>query len=265
MTTLTVSALYRYPVKSLRGDAHAALEIDARGFRFDRHWMVVDERGHFLTQRQLPRMALVDASVGDDGGLTLRAPGMPDIAIAPAADTRLPVTVWKDSVDASLAGPEAADWLGRFLERPCRLVQFAPDVVRAVDPAFATPADQTGFSDGFPFLLISQASLDALNARLEHPLPMLRFRPNIVVTGCAPHAEDDWRVIRIGEVVFRVVKPCSRCAIPTIDPATGLRGPEPLRTLTTYRRHGNMVFFGQNLIHDGPGRLETGMRVEVLE
>lgn len=265
MSLLTLSHLYRYPVKSLRGTQHSALDIDGRGFRFDRHWMVVDEQGHFLTQRELPEMALVETTVADDGTLSLRAPGMPELAIQSQNGQRIPVTVWEDTVEATLADPAADAWLSHFLAQPCRLVQFADDVQRALDPDYAAPSDQTGFADGFPFLLISQGSLDDLNARLEQPLPMQRFRPNLVVSGCEPFAEDRWRVIRIGGVVFRVVKPCARCAITTIDPDTALRSAEPLRTLAGYRRHNNMVMFGQNLIHDGPGRLEAGMAVEVLE
>ena len=137
--------------------------------------------------------------------------------------------------------------------------------IRAVDPDYARPADQVGFADGFPFLLISQASLDHLNRRLAAPLPMLRFRPNLVVSGCEPYAEDGWRHLRIGDLEFRVAKPCSRCIIPTIDPTTAQRSAEPLRTLRGYRRRDNKVYFGQNLIHDALGRLEVGMPVEVLE
>lgn len=265
MSTLTLTHLYRYPVKSLRGAQHPALDIGAKGFSFDRHWMVVDAQGHFLTQRQLPKMALIATRIDAGGVLTLSAPDMPDITLQGTTQQRMPVTVWEDTVEATLADPAADAWLSRFLAQACRLVQFAEDVQRALDPDYAAPSDQTGFADGFPFLLISQASLDDLNARLEQPLPMQRFRPNLVVSGCEPFAEDRWRVIRIGGVVFRVVKPCARCAITTIDPETALRSPEPLRTLAGYRRHNNMVMFGQNLIHDGPGRLEAGMAVEVLE
>jgi uncharacterized protein YcbX len=143
-------------------------------------------------------------------------------------------------------------------------VHFPDDSRRAVDPDYAAPADQVGFADGFPFLLISQASLDDLNARLDQPVPMLRFRPNLVVSGCGPYAEDGWKRIRIGDIEFRVAKPCSRCIIPTIDFATGERAREPLQTLMTYRKRDNKVYFGQNLLHDAGGRLEVGTQVEVL-
>jgi hypothetical protein len=190
---------------------------------------------------------------------------MPDLAIDPAAEGRMEVVVWGDAVQASPAGADADAWLSGFLGLPCRLVCFPDDAVRSVDPGFARPSDQVGFADGFPFLLISQASLDDLNGRVDEAVSMLRFRPNLVVDGCDAYAEDDWRRIRIGDIEFRVAKPCSRCVIPTIDPATGLRGQEPLRTLMSYRRRDNKVYFGQNLIHDGFGRLAVGMPLEVLE
>ncbi len=265
MTVLTLSALYRYPVKSLRGEAYGALEVGRSGLCGDRQWMVVDRAGRFVTQRQQPRMALVSTRLADDGTLHLAAPGMPDLTVASGGAACTEVVVWGDRLEAALAGVEAHAWLSDFLALDCRLVRFAEDVSRAVDPAYAAAGDQVAFADGFPFLLISQASLDDLNARLERPVPMLRFRPNLVVEGCAPYAEDGWRRIRIGDVGFRVAKPCSRCIIPTIDPATGERGREPLRTLMTYRRRDNKVFFGQNLVHDGGGRLTVGMPVEVLE
>jgi len=183
MAGLTLSALYRYPVKSLAGEQFQGLNVEGRGFSFDRHWMVVDAKGKFLTQRQQPRMSLIGASVDSKGALLLRAPGMPDARFGSQVEDRVAVIVWGDSVQAAPAGPQADAWLSEFLDLPCRLVCFPEDVVRTVDPDFAKASDQVGFADGFPFLLISQASLDDLNGRLEQPVPMLRFRPNLVVGG----------------------------------------------------------------------------------
>ncbi len=261
----TLAAIYRYPVKSLRGEAFATLDVDSRGLAFDRHWMVVDDNGAFLSQRQLPRMALIDARVLDDGGLSLSAPAMPTLRIGPHSDASASVVIWADRVEAALADRRAGQWLGRFLQRPCRLVFMPAATTRPVDPDYAAENDQVGFADGFPFLLISQGALDELNDRLWRPVPMHRFRPNLVVDGCAPHAEDGWRRIRIGGIEFRIAKPCSRCIVPSIAISTGERGPEPLRTLSTYRKRDNKIYFGQNLIHVGVGRLEVGMSVEVLE
>ena len=266
MSGIVLSELYFYPVKSLRGIKLERAPVDRRGIRFDRHWMLVDPEGRFVTQRQSPRMALVGTRL-IPGGLRLCAPGMPDLEIPgdDGAGDPVQVQVWRDQCLARSAGDPAAAWLSRFLERPCRLVYLPESTVRPVDPDYARSGDQVGFSDGFPFLLLSEASLEDLNSRLDTPLPMQRFRPNLVVRGCLPYAEDGWRRIRIGEIRFRVVKPCSRCAIPTIDTRTGEKGVEPLRTLNRYRRRGNQVYFGQNLIQEDQGELRVGAPVEILE
>ena len=226
--------------------------------------MVIDDNARFLTQRQQAWMSLVDVRLDADDVLHLAAPGMAPLSVERSGPQALEVSVWNDRVSAELVGAEADAWLSEFIGQACRLVHMPDRTQRAVDPEFAAADDQVGFADGFPFLLISQASLDDLNARLDRPLPMLRFRPNLVISGCAPYAEDDWRRIRIGALEFRVAKACSRCVIPTIDYATGERGREPLQTLMTYRRRDNKIYFGQNLIHEGTGRLERGMPVEVL-
>ncbi|WP_457672984.1 MOSC domain-containing protein [Thiolapillus sp.] len=262
---MRLSGLYRYPVKSLRGESLETMEVGSRGPLHDRHWMLVNDEGRFLTQRELPRMALVRPLITETG-LRLQAPGQPDLEVAPVSDEDLEVQVWRDRCLARVMNPEADRWLSDFLGVSARLVYLPEDRARQVDPDYARPGEQVGFADGFPFLLISRASLDDLNERMGRVLPMERFRPNLVVEGCGPYAEDSWKRIRIGELTFRVVKPCSRCVIPTVNPETGEReGNEPLKTLMSYRKEGNNVYFGQNLLHDGPGRLQTGMAVEVLE
>lgn len=262
---MKLTGLYRYPVKSLRGEELTRMIVSVRGADRDRHWMVVNEEGRFLTQRELPRMVLIRPTVLN-GGLKLSAPGMPELEVAPESWERLEVRVWNDRCLARVMSDDADHWLSRFLGVPCRLVYLPDEEHRVVDPGYGQPQDEVGFTDGFPFLLISQASLDDLNRRMGKALPMERFRPNLVVEGCEPYAEDRWKRIRIGDLSFRVVKPCSRCVIPTVNPDTGEReGNEPLKTLMTYRKQGNQVFFGQNLIHDGEGELEVGMPVEVIE
>ncbi len=263
---IRLSALNIYPVKSMRGIALPAAELDALGLRHDRRWMVVDEQGQFLTGRQLPRLLLIQPALSPAGALTLVFPDGTRLAVPPAAPDapRLPVQVWRDTVEALAVDADVDAALSEFLGRPCRLVSFAEDVVRPVDPDYARPGDRTGFADGFPLLLISEASLADLNTRLLVPLPMARFRPNLVVSGCAPYAEDDWREIRIGDIPFELVKPCSRCVMTTTNPDTGAReGQEPLRTLATYRRCGNKVYFGQNVVHRGRGLLRVGDAVTV--
>jgi uncharacterized protein YcbX len=192
---------------------------------------------------------------------------MPPLRVACRDDgPRERVTVWKDRVPAVDQGDEAADWFAAFLGAPCRLARLPDDYARRVDGRYARrPDDQTGFADGYPFLLLSEASLDDLNGRLASPLEMRRFRPNIVVAGCAPFAEDGWRRFRVGPIGFDVVKPCARCVVTTTDQETAERGVEPLRTLATYRRVRNKAMFGQNLVHEGSGVIRVGDPVEIVE
>ncbi len=261
-----LSGLMIYPVKSLAAIELNLSEVDRLGLRHDRRWMVVNAAGKFLSQRELPQMALIRQTLSADG-LTLSTDGKPDLhlPITPRETSRIEVAVWHDHIQAIPCGSRADNWLSDALGQSCRLVYFPDGEERQVDPEYAESQDRTAFSDGFPLLLISEASLEDLNARLEQKLPMSRFRPNLIVRGCNAYAEDNWHRIRIGELDCRVVKPCSRCTITTVDPKTAQRGPEPLKTLAGYRRQGNKVFFGQNLLHNGPGFLEVGMRVEILD
>jgi uncharacterized protein YcbX len=210
-------------------------------------------------------MALVDVRLGADG-LSLDAPGMPTLTIPyTGGGEHLRVQIWNDRCDSERVGEAADTWLGEFLGLACHLVRFPDAARRQVDTRYARPGDQVGFADGFPLLLISQASLDGLNARLQDRVDMRRFRPNLVVSGCEAHAEDGWRRLRIGELEFEVAKPCSRCPIPGIDPDTAQRGPEVLKVLAQYRRgDDNKVYFGQNVLHRGSGELRIGQAVEVL-
>ena len=266
MSALRVTELWVYPVKSCRGISLDRAQVEARGVRWDRHWMVVDPAGRFLTQRQLPVMAMVETAL-TAASLILRAPGAPDLELPlSAGGAELVVTVWRDTVPALAVSAAADRWLSECLGTECRLVHFSADARRPVDPDYGAPGDETAFSDGFPLLLVGQGSLDELNRRSPQPIAMARFRPNLVVGGAVPHAEDGWRRIRVGTVSLRVVKPCSRCAITTVDPDRGIRdGSEPLQTLSTYRPRDGKVYFGQNLIPDGPGEIRVGDLLEVIE
>jgi uncharacterized protein YcbX len=260
-----LSGLYVYPIKSCGGVAAEELEVDERGFRHDRRWMLVDEANQFISQRELPRMALIGVRIGPDG-LVASAPGMTSLQVPflPPDGKPLRARIWDDVVETLPVGAGADRWFERSLGVKCRLVYLPEESVRPVDPDYGREGDQVGLADGFPFLLISEASLAELNARLERPLPMNRFRPNLVVGGCDPFAEDGWKHIRIGPITLRVVKPCARCAITTVDQGTATRGKEPLRTLATFRKHGSKVLFGQNLVHDETGILRVGDPVETL-
>jgi len=267
--SMHLSSLYRFPLKSAAGESLQRCASDSLGLLGDRRWMVVAAgTGRFLTQRILPRMALLQAHWQGDTALKLAAPGMPELLVrVPDDKTMRCVQVWSANPVVPDAGETAAAWLSDFLGQACRLVYLPEDDGIQVDLDYARLGEHTAFSDGFPFLLIGQASLDDLARRVGRPLEMLRFRPNLVVSGAEPYAEDGWKRIRIGQLTFRVVKPCSRCVIPTLDPATGERAPdrEPLNTLLSYRKGPGGVFFGQNLIAEGRGELEVGMPVERLE
>jgi uncharacterized protein YcbX len=262
---IRVSGIFIYPVKSCGGSTVQAARVGATGFDLDRRWMVVDGDGQFLTQRKHPSLALVNVRV-EDNRLVFSAEGLRDLEIFADGEGRLPneVKVWKDTCRAVDEGGDAASWFSEHLGLEVRLVRLAGDDARPLGGAKSRPDDFVSFADAFPFLLLSQESLDGLNERLAEDLPMNRFRPNIVVSGCRPHAEDDWNRISIGGLPFRVAKPCARCVVTTTDQATGERGPEPLRTLAGYRSIGGEVLFGQNLIHEGRGVLRVGDEVTVL-
>lgn len=261
---LHVKALYRYPVKSAGATTLAEADVTPRGFAHDRRWMIVDDAGQFITQRTHPRLARVLVDVVAFG-LQLGIAGEPPCPVEPVEDApSMQVTIWEDDVEAVDAGEEPAAWLSRVLGTSCRLVYMPETTRRPVDPAYGAPHDVVSFADAYPVLLTTEASLAEVNGRLDQPVSMARFRPNIVLNGAIPFEEDAWRVVRIGEVRFRLVKPCARCAIVTLDVAAGEFRKEPLHTLATYRRRDGKVYFGQNGIPDGIGRIRVGDTVEVL-
>lgn len=257
-----------YPVKSCRGIPLRSARAEERGLRRDRCWMLVDEASCFLSQRSHPRLALVDVVLADDQ-VKLSAPSLSDILLPAAGGETLEVRVWQDSVTAARVSPAADTWLSDFLQTPCRLVYLPDAVRRPVDPTYARGDEHVSFADGFPYLLCAEESLADLNARLSAsgatPLTMDRFRPNLVVGGSEAYAEDGWQKLRIGAVTFRVVKPCARCIVTTVDQRTGERGEEPLRTLAGYRRRDDdRVLFGMNLVAENEGELSVGDAVEIL-
>lgn len=267
-----LSALYLYPIKSCRGTALAAAELTPAGLRHDREWLVVTPEGRFLTQREVPRLACIVPSLAADS-LAVEAPGLPPLAVPLAGAVERPaveVTVWRDRCLARDEGDDAARWFSAALAQPVRLVRFDPARRRATDPSWSRGLDgESRFSDGYPLLVLSQAALDDLNARLPQPLPVDRFRPNLLIDGCTAHAEDGWRALRAGDAEIALVKPCTRCAITTTNQQTGeVEGEEPLRTLRSYRWDARLrgITFGQNgIVAAGAGAVLTqGMRVEPL-
>ena len=268
MSRIELSQINLFPIKSCRGISLEGAELDRRGLAQDRRWMLVNDQGQFVTQRQLSKMSLINTQMTKEQ-VIVSFPGMDSLTLPLQIGNgrEVQVRVWEDDCLALEAGHEVNQWFSHALGQDLRLVYMPDSTERQVDPDYAQESDITSFSDGFPLLLISEASLEDLNERLEEPLTMSRFRPNLAVRGCPAYAEDNWTRIRIGEIEFDVVKPCSRCIVTTINPDTGERSTdsEPLRTLSLYRKKGNKVYFGQNLINRGMGKLEIGVSIEVLE
>jgi hypothetical protein len=305
-TSPGLASIHVYPLKGGRAIDLDESAVEPWGLAGDRRWLVADDAGRFVSQREEPALARVivryapvlpaplpgdeapadritgaeapadrapGASPLPTGFITLSAAGHPSLDVrapsaGPAAEM-IDVTVWRSKVSATAAGPDADGWLSRLLDRPVRLVYLDDPTRREVDPQYGTPSDRVSFADGFPLLLTTAGSLEELNRWLaedgDPPVPMNRFRPNVVAEGTAPWAEDRWRRIRIGTVTFRVAKPCGRCQVTTIDQTTGQRGRQPLKMLGRRRRFGQALVFGQNMIPDAPGIIRVGDRIRVLE
>jgi len=261
---ITLAALFTYPVKSCRGTEHRSVLLEQAGLEHDREWMFVTPGGRFLTQREEPRLARVDAVVEHDR-LTLSADGAGEACVPlDFAGSPGEVTIWRDQVSAFDQGDAPAAWISALLGRDARLVRIDPAARRRCDPAWTADAEaHSRFPDGYPLLVVSRASLDDLNSRLPAPLPMDRFRPNLVLDGLPPYGEDEVHEFTVQGIRLRVVKPCTRCSITTTNQSAGVvAGEEPLRTLQSYRwdaaLHG--VTFGQNtIVIEGAGsRLAVG-------
>ena len=263
-----ISEIYVYPVKSFAGISLDSAQLNEAGFEYDRQWMVTRPDGTFMTQRVYPQMALVETSISD-GRLVLSSFGMePHIvaAIDKNNGKRINTQVWGDPIQAWEHESQTGEWLSRALGVDCKLVSFPDDEIRQCARPLSKIGEHTLFADAFPLLLLSRGSLDDLNARLENPVGMDRFRPNIVVDGCEPLAEDHWQRITVGDVRLRVTRACARCSVPTVNQQTGvLSGPEPIHTLSSYRRREDgEVYFGINLVPETTGRLRIGDRVSIL-
>lgn len=248
--SVTLSALHIYPVKSLAGIAVAEAQVTGRGLRYDRRFMVVDPGGDFFTQRDIPKMATVWTEIVA-GKLRLAAPDVGEVEVdaEPAGGEPLTVKVWNSTCSAVAPSPEADRWLSAYLGAPCRLVYMPESSRRPVNPQYGGD-NAVSFADGYPFLVTNEASLADLNARLARPVPMNRFRPNLVLAGAGAFAEDGWGEFRVGSAGFRMAKPCGRCQVTTTDQATGeVMGPEPLSVLTAYRDSKEFgARFGMNAV-----------------
>ena len=261
-----VTRLRVHPLKGARATELESMEFDALGPRWDRRWMVVGLGGGMVTQRDTPRLAIVHPHL-ENGALRLEADGMDSLTLptTPTGDP-LGVTIHGTGAVGCAVSSDADAWLSSVLGRDVRLVFMREEDARATDPAYAG-GRLVSFADGFPALLVSERSVEELARRSGRDIPVERFRPNIVVTGAHPHDEDQWQRFTLGNLGFSGVKLCTRCKVTTTDQKTGVRDPdrEPLRTLALYRRIESAVYFGVNVVHDGPGRIAVEDRVEVLE
>ncbi len=269
----TVASLWRYPVKSCRGESLAHVEVEPWGVAQDRRWMVVDRDGRMITARELNRLLVVHPTL-TDVGLRLTVPGAPAVDVpVPDPAGQVPISIWSSRLTAADAGDGAAGWLSEALGRDVRLVHLDDPRRRPTSPTYSEPDDRVSLADGYPLLLTTTASADVVSEAADGPVPMDRYRPNLVVEGTEPWAEDTWRRFRIGDVTFRVVKGCARCVMTTMEPdhdaGSVARGAEPTRTLARLRRFGKGVWFGVNVIPDHPlpadATLVVGDTVEVLE
>ena len=267
---IRLASIHIYPMKAARAVNLDESRVEPWGLAGDRRWLLVDEDGRFISQREESSLARVVVSCGPDG-IRVSAEGRTGLVIAepPAAAALLKVRVWSSTLLAAAAGPAADAWFSAYLGRPARLVYLDDPTRRPVDPEFGRAGDVVSFADGYPLLLTSAGSLGELGGWLaaagERPVPMTRFRPSVVVAGAPPWAEDRWRRVRIGAVPFRVAKPCGRCMVTTTDQVTGERGRQPLKMLGRRRRFGQQLVFGQNLIPDAGGVIRVGDSVEILD
>ncbi|MDN3203117.1 MOSC domain-containing protein [Algoriphagus sediminis] len=261
---LKVSGLFIYPIKSLGGISLDSIEVQEAGFKYDRRWMLVDQNGMFITQRKHPKLALLKTKLEHDG-LVVSQKDDPNhklkINFSDQAIAKKRVVIWDDEVESDLLSPEYSKWFSAFLGFQVDLVKMPKDGQRPVDPKYAEKRENVSFADGMPYLIIGEEALNDLNGRLEKPVPMDRFRPNIVFSGGSAFEEDSWSYVRIGGVKFKVVKPCARCVLTTVNQDTGQTGKEPLKTLSTYRNFGNKVLFGQNALALESGKVSVGDQI----
>ncbi len=264
---LILTNLYIYPIKSLGGIAVDSAVVTSRGLQYDRRWMLIDDNNQALTQRQFPQMALLQVALLEEG-LTVHHKNNPAVTVSvpyPLTQSAGTVTVqiWDDICEAQLASNAINNWFSKALQINCRLVYMPETTTRMVDKNYAANQEITSFSDGYPLLIIGQSSLDELNTRLTKPLPMNRFRPNIVFTGGEAFKEDAFDEFTINGIQFFGVKLCARCVVTTINQDDAGKGKEPLKTLSTYRMKHSKIYFGQNLLHRGTGVISVGDAIHI--
>jgi len=266
MSSLTLNNIVIHPVKSLNGIELEEAAIEEKGLRFDRRWMLVNENGGAITQRTFPKLVFVRVRMEDDL-LTISDRNISQMPISfniHEHGEKVEVRVWDDVFMACEIKPELNQWFSDFLEKPVRLMKVPFDSTRVINQKYNTEQQSMGFQDSSPVLITFQESLDDLNGRMQIPVPMHRFRPNLIISGLDPYQEDDISRLQINGVVFKIFKSCSRCIFTTIDQETGQNGAEPLKTLSSYRQKGNDILFGASAYPENDGIIDLNSEVKVL-
>lgn len=265
---LQVSQLYIYPIKSLGGIALTAVNITDRGFEHDRRWMLVDDQGRFISQREAATMALLKVELTASGLQVYLLHEATDILLIPFAPYNshtVAVQIWDSSCKAMLVSDEADEWFSKKLGLSCRLVYMPDEAKIIIDERYNINNSVNSFADGYPILMISEASLNDLNGKTTETIPMDRFRPNLVFSGGDAFIENSMKEFEIDGLTFHGVKPCARCVVTTIDQSTATKGKEPLRTLATYRNTNNKIYFGENVIAANIGQINIGDTINILQ
>ncbi len=264
MSELIVSDLIVYPLKSARGIHLESMQLNELGPELDRRWMAIDSQGKFVTQRKLPKMCLIETAMTVDGSLELSVNGEEKLTVPAGGYEPKQSSIWGTEVQGEDCGDAAADWMSAFLNKQCRIIYMPSSHQRLVDTDYATQQERLGFADGFPVLIATQSSLNDFNSKLGFEVDMDRFRPNIVIDGNPPWAEDSWKDITINTIRLSLLKPCSRCIMPSINPQSGEKQMQVNQALQAHRRRDRETFFGQNAVYDRLGTIQIGDSVLVL-
>lgn len=259
-----IHSLYVYPIKSCQGIRVETAELVDTGFKYDRHWMLIDKQGRFLSQRQCADMARIKTHLGPET-LSVSSDECNFLSIPIDSDNgkRTTVQIWSDTCEAAGVSAQVSEWFSDFLHTECDLVFLPHEIKRSIDKDYAQPGQSVGFADGFPLLILSLASIDMLNNQLQEKVDVDRFRANIVIDGCEAHAEDQWTQISVNDIDINLVKACSRCVIPSIHQQTAQKHPDLLKTLASYRRQDGKVYVGQNAIHQTNGNISVGQTITI--
>lgn len=267
MEKLALKGIHIYPIKSIAGVSLQKSIAGERGLDYDRRWMLIDVNNQFITQRQHHEMALIDLRIDEDHMIVshrMKNLGSVQIPLEVHEGEQIQSTVWSDHVKVISPRTMADGWFSEALHTKCRLVYMPNDSDRQIDPKYVSKSMNTSLSDGYPYLLANKTSLLDIGQKAGIDLEMQRFRPNFIVETKTPFEEDSWRRIEIGDSVFKLVKPCARCVMITIDPMTGKAGKEPLKTMSTYRKKDNKILFGQNMIAEKEGLIQVGDSVKLI-